>query len=441
LESSFEPEILAEDNTLVQEEMDDSDIMVVDSSIQSGSSGKLSVAGDSIDLCTAENVDIKPNFDASYAEKLVIPTRFSMETSTAIETGLLKRKHRDEIVNSLSTLMLVHTSHPTPEDYTTICRRLVGKYPNLKDKVDSGYSSWRMKLRKKFKNLRRPSRSIKAGITLSPPTKKSKAMDNDKISSISSDDLNTYERNIEFIQRSFYSKKWSVSSMIVLLGETAKHRREWITSNSPAVKEVLEKFPCLADSQVMFKEFCNLCYIDEQEIKSKWDDIDRRLFKYASSIEDKKPVKKLIEQYQSIEHVDEDQKTMFVIQILTSILCRNHKRGCLLTVVKGETIDNDKAIKEIQIKAPSIIAFGVMDKIEEIKIIIEDDNVLRMPSMLSAVSYCISAYYVFNISYPPEFRSLMLFLEKYIYGLKPSLTLPLSATLLYDNLLHFNESQ
>ena len=74
-------------------------------------------------------------------KKLIIPTRFSAETTTAMKTGILKRRHRDEIINSLSTLMLVHTSHPTPDDYTTVCRRLVEKYPNLKDKVDSGYVS------------------------------------------------------------------------------------------------------------------------------------------------------------------------------------------------------------------------------------------------------------------------------------------------------------
>ena len=71
----------------------------------------------------------------------MIPSRFSAETSTAIKIGILKRKHRDKIINSLSTLMLVHTSHPTPDDFTTVCRRLVEKYPKVKDKVDSGYVS------------------------------------------------------------------------------------------------------------------------------------------------------------------------------------------------------------------------------------------------------------------------------------------------------------
>ena len=87
-------------------------------------------------------------------------------------------------------------------------------------------------------------------------------------------------------------------------------------------------------------------------------------------------------------------------------------------------------------KSPCIVAFGAtLDSVEEMKVVIDDYNVLHMPSMLSALHYCISSYYVFNMSYPPEFRTLMLFLEKYVYGIKPSLSLPLSASVLYDNLL------
>lgn len=81
----------------------------------------------------------KPDLD--WAEKLAIPTRFSAATNKMMETGVLKKKARIEIISSLSTLMLVHTSRPTPSDLTTVCRRLVEKHPNLKDKVDSGFVS------------------------------------------------------------------------------------------------------------------------------------------------------------------------------------------------------------------------------------------------------------------------------------------------------------
>lgn len=70
---------------------------------------------------------------------MALPVRFSSATSKAIETGILTKNSRVEIVHSLSTLILMHTSRPTPHDLDTISRRLVQKYPKLRDTVDSGY--------------------------------------------------------------------------------------------------------------------------------------------------------------------------------------------------------------------------------------------------------------------------------------------------------------
>ena len=74
-----------------------------------------------------------------WAERFTIPTRFSAETLTAIKSGIPTNRARNEIVNSLATLILVHTNRPTPDDFTSVCQKLVTKYPTLKDKVDSGY--------------------------------------------------------------------------------------------------------------------------------------------------------------------------------------------------------------------------------------------------------------------------------------------------------------
>ena len=54
---------------------------------------------------------------------------------------MLSQKARDEIVNSLSTLILVHTIRPTSEDYNTVCSRLVKKHAVLKDHIGSGFVS------------------------------------------------------------------------------------------------------------------------------------------------------------------------------------------------------------------------------------------------------------------------------------------------------------
>ena len=66
--------------------------------------------------------------DTQFAETFVIPRRF---TTQAV---VLNQKARDEIISSLTTLMLVHTKRPEPN--------LVAKYPTLKDKVDGGFVSF-----------------------------------------------------------------------------------------------------------------------------------------------------------------------------------------------------------------------------------------------------------------------------------------------------------
>ena len=78
---------------------------------------------------------------ANWAEKLAIPKRFSVVTNEAMKSGVLTPKVRDEIVQSMSTLIMVHTIRPTSNDYNTVCLRLIKTHPILKDRIDSGYVS------------------------------------------------------------------------------------------------------------------------------------------------------------------------------------------------------------------------------------------------------------------------------------------------------------
>ena len=60
--------------------------------------------------------------------------------------------------------------------------------------------------------------------------------------------------------------------------------------------------------------------------------------------------------------------------------------------------------------APYIAVFGASRaNISEIKLVIEKENVLRMPDAITAVNCCMAAYYVFNISYPMGISSVMTF--------------------------------
>ena len=72
-----------------------------------------------------------------------VPSAFSSKTEKAISTGVLLKKHRIEIVQALSTSMLVYTKCPTGEHYNKVCEKLIEKYPTMKDEIGtSGYVSY-----------------------------------------------------------------------------------------------------------------------------------------------------------------------------------------------------------------------------------------------------------------------------------------------------------
>ena len=52
--------------------------------------------------------------------------------------------------------------------------------------------------------------------------------------------------------------------------------------------------------------------------------------------------------------------------------------------------------------------------------VIENDNIISLSSIKTAVHFCFAAYYILNISFPNVYRPILLFLEKYVYGIKPS---------------------
>ena len=76
-----------------------------------------------------------------WAYDMVIPTRFSQSTMKCLEDQILTGPARDEIVNSLATLIMLHTVTPSSSEYNTVCDRLVKKLPCLKDCIGSGYVS------------------------------------------------------------------------------------------------------------------------------------------------------------------------------------------------------------------------------------------------------------------------------------------------------------
>ena len=59
--------------------------------------------------------------------------RFSPHIQSAINNGIITGRAKREIYQVLRTYITAFTLYPTPEQYTTICRNLIEKYPILGD--------------------------------------------------------------------------------------------------------------------------------------------------------------------------------------------------------------------------------------------------------------------------------------------------------------------
>ena len=103
----------------------------------------------------------------------------------------------------------------------------------------------------KFKNLRRPGRSQKAGLSVPPPPAKKQKNDYHRSFTPTASHLAEYEQYVTHLIKVYTSKKWSLAYMVSLLELTAKLRRQWIKEELPSVSEVIDKFPCLVEPKIV----------------------------------------------------------------------------------------------------------------------------------------------------------------------------------------------
>ena len=53
----------------------------------------------------------------------------------------ITKKVRIKVINMIAFSILGHTERPTSEEYTTVCKKLISKYPVLRDTIGNGYVS------------------------------------------------------------------------------------------------------------------------------------------------------------------------------------------------------------------------------------------------------------------------------------------------------------
>ena len=169
--------------------------------------------------------------------------------------------------------------------------------------------------------MHRPDRASKAGIVVPPALQKVKvAASIECHDEPSASSMAEYERHIQFLQRSYATKKWSIASMLTLMDQTAELLRKWVQKDSPSVSQLLEKFPCLSDPRIvslfivhnstfrilcltlqMLNKFCQMTGAIQNDFKQTWEEYEMLIMKYAP-LEDKRAVKTLLLDYEAVEN-------------------------------------------------------------------------------------------------------------------------------------------
>lgn len=146
---------------------------------------------------------------------------FSSFVKEAVKSGIVSSHARREIIQVLRTYITANTVRPTSEQYTTVCRKLILKYPTLQDtegksRIVSNYiiiiclccfmytfqGSWKLSLRTSFKNFRR--HYDKNDAAEEPPAKRLRLLYTEDEADIGDDE---YEEAVKELQEEHKAKK------------------------------------------------------------------------------------------------------------------------------------------------------------------------------------------------------------------------------------------
>lgn len=72
---------------------------------------------------------------------MIIPTSFSNYTTDILKTGVLTPRARDEIINHMSSQIMLFIMYPSTAQLNVCCDRLVTIHPACRDSIGSGYVS------------------------------------------------------------------------------------------------------------------------------------------------------------------------------------------------------------------------------------------------------------------------------------------------------------
>ena len=104
----------------------------------------------------------------------------------------------------------------------------------------------------------------------------------------------------------------------------------------------------------------------------------------------------------------------------------NMDYGIYLTLFQGGE-DLEEEIAQIQVNAPYIV---VMESSEATSydVVVERESLFQSTDIQTALIDLFGAYFVFDIAYPPELYSVLIFFQHYVFGLTDKQKVPVAVS-------------
>ncbi|KAJ8397466.1 hypothetical protein AAFF_G00437420 [Aldrovandia affinis] len=173
-------------------------------------------------------------------------------------------KDRHKIIRVLQETMAQYTLYPSNAEYVQVAKALVLKYPFLKDTEGSGYHTWHMSLKRKFKFERAPLvneaevKKIKEkfGQVKKPKTQEATSCKRTARYSgiyLQGEDVAFIEQHIRVLQEQYKKTRPDTAVVHDRMAKTFSWRRKEIAEGG-TVEDILKKYPFLSTPSGLCQE-------------------------------------------------------------------------------------------------------------------------------------------------------------------------------------------
>ncbi|XP_065893301.1 uncharacterized protein [Dysidea avara] len=362
----------------------------------------------------------------SMVSPVKIPTHWRPDTLKCIKQKSLSCDSRNDIVRTLVSIMMSKVgAKPTRGQCEQAARDLILKYPFMKDDIGDGYLSWVEKMIERIRNVNKADK--KKSIDLydeeqaETPKRKRKLIDDlsrrysvttgNSHSSVNSE---TIEQHHKAIKEEMIRAKPRERLLLPLMKSTFPVRWCFIKNEAESVKQVLEAYPCL-----------KLPIIIEQELNLVMESTEKKAHfmkewsKYAPAIISygrKQTNRTLIGLLRNFNDAEDDTSTnVTAFKVLCTLLTPKQARNGIEYLYNEYNSVPVVSVADQELPSPSIAAF-IDETNEHYFIYIEGSILCKSTRFSDALFLMFASYYIFNLKYPAKAKSVLYFLQDYIFG-------------------------